>query len=76
MALDFYGRWKFVLELMPLLEAAKAAGEDVRVVSVLTAGRGREVDLDDLELRKGYGVRPESQTASTYNDLMVEVCFR
>ena len=38
LALNYYARWKFVQDLMPLLEKAKAQGEDARVLTVLAAG--------------------------------------
>lgn len=41
LALNYYARWKFVLDLMPLLEKAKAQGEDARVLTVLEAGSVR-----------------------------------
>jgi hypothetical protein len=38
LALNYYARWKFVYDLMPLLEKAKAQGEEARVLTVLAAG--------------------------------------
>jgi hypothetical protein len=43
--LHFYSRFKFVTELAPLLQAAKDAGEEARVVTVLAAGSGNQADL-------------------------------
>lgn len=43
--LHFYSRFKFVTELAPLLQAAKDAGEEARVVTVMGAGRGSRADL-------------------------------
>lgn len=55
-AINFYGRWKFFLELQPYLEAAADAGEDARVVSILAAGLGAKMDRDDLGLRKSWSI--------------------
>lgn len=73
MAVHFYGRWKFVTELLPLLEAAEKAGEDARVVSVLHAGRGCVIDLDDLGLKKHYTISKSARASPSYNSLAVEV---
>lgn len=73
LALNYYARWKFVCDLMPLLEKAKEAGEDAKVLSVLAAGMGGKIDLDDLGLKKGYSVVNASLSAVTYTDCMIEV---
>jgi NAD(P)-dependent dehydrogenase (short-subunit alcohol dehydrogenase family) len=72
LVMDYYSRWKFIHDLMPLLSNAKDAGEDAKVLSVLAAGHGGPVNLDDLELKK-YGIVKEAKAAATYNDIMVEV---
>lgn len=54
LALNYYARWKFVHDLMPLLEKAKAAGEDARVLTVLAAGSVRYL----IELESAYGPAP------------------
>jgi short chain dehydrogenase len=73
LALHYYARWKFTSDLMPLLRKAKDAGEDAKVFSVLAAGRGGPIDLNDLGLKKGYSLLAAARTATTYNDLMIEV---
>lgn len=45
LCLHFYSRFKFVVELAPLLQAAKDAGEAARVVTVLGAAKGNRADL-------------------------------
>ena len=55
-ALHFYSRFKFFTELAPLLQAAKDAGEEARVVSVLGAGYGSKLNASDLGLTKSYSV--------------------
>jgi NAD(P)-dependent dehydrogenase (short-subunit alcohol dehydrogenase family) len=72
LALHYYARWKFAHDLMPLLAAAKAQGEDAKVMSVLAAGKGGPIDTDDLGLKKSYTLPNASKAAPTYNDLMVE----
>jgi len=73
LAVHYYARWKFTNDLMPALLKAKDAGEDAKVFSVLAAGKGREIDLDDLGLKKKYSISAAALVAPTYNDLMMEV---
>lgn len=73
MALNFYARFKFATELLPLLQAAKDAGEEARVVTVYSAGRGEPVDLDDLGLHKTFSPLRAKNQAATYSSLAVEV---
>ena len=61
------------MEVMPLLEAAADAGEDARVVSVLSSGDGGKIDTQDLGLKKTYSLARSASMAITGNDLMVEV---
>jgi hypothetical protein len=75
MALNYYARWKFTNDLMPLLRKARDSGEDAKVFSVLAAGKGAEIDLDDLGLKKNYSVRNSALATPTYTDLMFEVCL-
>jgi hypothetical protein len=73
LSLNFYARYKFALDLMPLLEAAADAGEDARVVSVLGPGHGGKIDAQDLGLKKSYSIARAASMANTGNDLMVQV---
>lgn len=73
LALNYYARWKFTNDLLPLLKKAKDSGEDARVMSILGAGTGGRIDLDDLGLKKRYGLVNAAMAAATYNDLMIEV---
>ncbi|KAJ7441674.1 NAD(P)-binding protein [Mycena galericulata] len=70
-ALHYYGRWRFVRDLVPALEAAHKEGEDAKVMSVLTAGWGGPIDLDDLGLKKTFSVKNAAAANSTYNDIMI-----
>ncbi|KAF7974035.1 hypothetical protein HWV62_13563 [Athelia sp. TMB] len=72
MVLDYYARWALVRELMPLLRAAKDAGEDAKVLSVLAAGQGGPIDLANLDLKTGYSLPRVMEAAATYNDIMIE----
>jgi NAD(P)-dependent dehydrogenase (short-subunit alcohol dehydrogenase family) len=72
LALNYYARWKFIRDLTPLLRKAKDAGEDAKVMTILAAGKGGVIDLDDLGLKKGYSLYNSALAAATYNDLMIE----
>ena len=74
MALRYYSRWAFTKGLMPLLRRAKNARQKASVLSVLGAGWGPKIDLDDLELRNNYTGLKCSFVTLTYNDLMMAVC--
>jgi len=74
MASRYYSRWAIINGLLPSLRKAKEAGEDASVLTILGAGMGPDVDLEDLGLKKGYsGLKAMGQTIS-YNDLMIAVC--
>jgi NAD(P)-dependent dehydrogenase (short-subunit alcohol dehydrogenase family) len=73
LAVHYYARWKFTKELIPALNNASKAGEDTKVFSVLAAGKGGEIDLDDLGLKKTFSLANAALQAPTYNDLMMEV---
>ena len=60
--------------LMPLLQKAKDAGEDAKVLTVLSAGvESGPIDLNDLGLKKTFSLPNAARSMSTYNDLMVQV---
>lgn len=73
-SLSFYSRFKFVSELLPLLQTAKNDGEEARVLTVLAAGRGGPIDLDNIGLRKKeLNPRLGMTQGVTYCSLAVEV---
>lgn len=74
LAVNYYARWKFTSDLLPALLKAKADGEDAKVLTVLGAGKGGEIDLDDLGLKKNYTLSSAALGAPTYSDLAMEVC--
>jgi NAD(P)-dependent dehydrogenase (short-subunit alcohol dehydrogenase family) len=73
LAVHYYARWKFIHDLLPLLRKAKDAGQDAKVFSVLAAGKGGGIDLDDLGLKKHFSLLNAALATPTYNDLMMEV---
>ncbi|KZT24771.1 NAD(P)-binding protein [Neolentinus lepideus HHB14362 ss-1] len=72
MALHYYARWMFIHDLMPLLRKAKDAGEDASVMTILGAGRGGPIDLNDLDINESYDLGKAAKATNTYNDLMLE----
>ncbi|KAG6917685.1 hypothetical protein DXG01_001660 [Tephrocybe rancida] len=72
LAVHYYARWKFINNLLPALVKAKDAGEDAKVLSVLAAGYGGEINLDDLGLKKTFSLTNAALAAPTYNDLMLQ----
>jgi NAD(P)-dependent dehydrogenase (short-subunit alcohol dehydrogenase family) len=73
MVLRYYSRAKFIHELMPLLQKARAKGEDARVMSVLAAAKGGTVDMNDLGLTKKWSFLRMVFHSGTFNDIMVKV---
>jgi NAD(P)-dependent dehydrogenase (short-subunit alcohol dehydrogenase family) len=73
LAVHYYARWKFISDLLPALKKAKESGEDAKVLSVLATGKGGEIDLNDLGLKKTFTLSSAALQAPTYNDLMMEV---
>ncbi|KAF7351983.1 hypothetical protein MVEN_01160500 [Mycena venus] len=71
LAVHYYGRWRFIKDLLPAVEEAHKAGEDAKVMSVLAAGDGGKIDLEDLGLKKNFSVANAAAAAPTYNDIMV-----
>ncbi|KIY72505.1 hypothetical protein CYLTODRAFT_388609 [Cylindrobasidium torrendii FP15055 ss-10] len=73
LAMRYYNRFKFILELLPLLENASAAGQAAHAMSMLTiAPMNLTLDLDDLDMRKSYGFWRLALHPTVYNDIMVE----
>ncbi|KAJ7183414.1 NAD-P-binding protein [Mycena filopes] len=68
--LAYYSRWAFTSGLLPALQRAHDAGEDASVLSVLAAGSGTAVNLDDLGA-PAY-TSAGGSVATTYTDLMIE----
>ena len=54
LASGYYSRWELTHDLPPLLLKAKDEREPASVLSVLGAGLGPRVDLDNLGLKRSY----------------------
>lgn len=72
LAVHYYARWAFINDLMPALQKASEDGEEAKIFSVLGAGKGAEIGVEDLGLKKSYSGRKAGLAAPTYNDLMIE----
>ncbi|KIO21687.1 hypothetical protein M407DRAFT_245408 [Tulasnella calospora MUT 4182] len=72
LALHFYSRWKFVDELLPLLEKASSDGEEARMMSILAPGTSLgALDTTDFGLKKNYSVTRAARQGPGYNDNFV-----
>ncbi|KAJ7924660.1 hypothetical protein B0H13DRAFT_2577469 [Mycena leptocephala] len=71
LTVHYYGRWHFIKDLLPAVEAAKKEGEDGKVMSVLAAGWGGKIDLRDLGLKKSFGVANARAATLRYTDIMI-----
>jgi hypothetical protein len=58
------------------VQKAADKGEDARVLTVLSAGLGGPIDVDDLGLKEGVSLKRKADYTGTYNDMMVEVIVR
>ncbi|KAF8958568.1 NAD-P-binding protein [Flammula alnicola] len=72
LAVHYYARWKFLGDLLPALKTAREEGEMGAVMSVLGAGYGGEIIIDDLALKDSYSTKNAAMVTPTYNDLMLE----
>lgn len=72
LSLRYYGRVKFVLELLPLLQRAHAAGQDARAMTIQGAGSKREVNPEDPGL-KNWSLVNAILVTQVYSDIMVKV---
>jgi NAD(P)-dependent dehydrogenase (short-subunit alcohol dehydrogenase family) len=78
LAIHYYGRVAFILELLPLLEATAAAGGDVRVLSVLSAGVHATYAgyKDDPDLERSFSIKNGADAAGFYNDAALDTLAR
>ncbi|KAF9002962.1 hypothetical protein BDQ17DRAFT_1425491 [Cyathus striatus] len=70
-ALQYYSRWAFIHHLLPSLKTARDSKEDVRVMTVYGAGKGGDINVDDLGFKKDLNAAVNT-AGVTYNDLMIE----
>jgi len=77
LACNIYSRFRFALDLLPLLERAADAGEDAKFMTVLAPGKEPTsyLNLDDLGLKKEYTLRNAAAVGSHYTDALIEVCI-
>ncbi|KZV90079.1 hypothetical protein EXIGLDRAFT_617434 [Exidia glandulosa HHB12029] len=69
-SLIVYGRARAALDLAPLLQAAAAAGEDARIMSMGDPGTAGAINLDDVALDK-MGTFAMRAAMMTYIDISV-----
>ncbi|KIM20954.1 hypothetical protein M408DRAFT_81264 [Serendipita vermifera MAFF 305830] len=72
MACNFYARFRVAYDLAPLVEKAAERGERTGVMSILSAGKGGQVDLNDLGLVKGFSLKAAHDHATTCTDAAFE----
>ncbi|THU76618.1 hypothetical protein K435DRAFT_739151 [Dendrothele bispora CBS 962.96] len=78
LAVRYYHRFKATFELLPLLRNARDAGEDSRVLTILSSGISWWFDENDFGYKKTKGVGSILKGVNTnvvsgiYNDLMIE----
>ena len=73
LAIRFYERFKFIRELLPLLQHAVDEGEQASVLSILGSKSSPPLSLDDLEMKKSYRSFKAAAYSGAYGDIMVEV---
>jgi len=72
MAVNYYSRMRFVVELMPNLTAASNAGQLSRVNTVLAAGSEGDVYVDDLDLHHNFTLHAALAHCTVMTDFMME----
>ncbi|KAK6439418.1 hypothetical protein LTR95_004366 [Oleoguttula sp. CCFEE 5521] len=72
MCTNYYSRIRFALNLMPCLTAAAEAGELSRVNTVLAAGSEGKVNIEDLDLKRKFGLHAALAHCTVMSDFMVE----
>ncbi|KAF5094121.1 hypothetical protein D0Z00_003696 [Geotrichum galactomycetum] len=71
MAINYYGRWRVVEKLLPLVEKAAESEENARVVSVLAPGTEGPVNMNDLDLKHNYSLFNVNRHFTEFNSLAV-----
>ncbi|KAG9023820.1 hypothetical protein FS837_005620 [Tulasnella sp. UAMH 9824] len=73
MVLEFYSRWKFIDELLPLLNTAANKGEEARVLIIKGSTAQQPIDPDDFGFRKNPSTAlAQTKATCVYNNMMVE----
>ena len=73
LACNFYARFRFIFDLVPLVAKAEEKGERTGVMSVLSAGDGGAVNMNDLGLVKTFSLARGLSHAVTFTDATFEV---
>ncbi|KAJ3994981.1 hypothetical protein F5050DRAFT_1770548 [Lentinula boryana] len=74
LVLIYYARFKFMRELIPLLQTAKDAGEDAKSYIVGGPGLAKTIDYDDLGFfKKGYSFWKLRRQFPAYMDVILQV---
>jgi len=60
-ALRYFSRLRFTYNLLPLLKASPSP----RVISILGGGLEKEIDTDDIEVRKDFTAMKGAQAGTT-----------
>jgi hypothetical protein len=69
----YYSRFKFIQDLMPLLQNAEDQGQDAKIITVLSAGNGKAVDVKNLGFKNKYSLLDSGMQTLSYLDLMNDV---
>ncbi|KAG8917457.1 hypothetical protein FRC01_002440 [Tulasnella sp. 417] len=73
MVLEFYSRWKFIDELLPLLNAAVTMGEEARVLIIKGPAVRQPINPDDFGFRKDRSTAlAQTRATCIYNNMMIE----
>ncbi|KAH8833099.1 NAD-P-binding protein [Flagelloscypha sp. PMI_526] len=76
LALNYYSRFALTYDLLPLLKKAEESEEDAKVYTVLAAGMGLKINLDDLGLKKTFSSSTSNQCASYLDGAFREFSLR
>ncbi|KAK7687264.1 hypothetical protein QCA50_009769 [Cerrena zonata] len=68
----YYGRFKFINDMLPALRNAAANHEAATVYCVLGAGRGKEIDWNNLGLKRSYNVFAIREQTIRYVDTITQ----
>ncbi|THY15476.1 hypothetical protein D6D02_03941 [Aureobasidium pullulans] len=72
MAVNYYSRIRFAMNLMPQLTEASNQKELSRVLTVLAAGSEADIDMDDMDLKKNYTLHACLSHCVMMTDFMME----
>jgi NAD(P)-dependent dehydrogenase (short-subunit alcohol dehydrogenase family) len=75
MAIHYYGRVMFCLELLDILNQT-ATSEDVRVLSIFSGGKHSAYTGSDLDLKSNYTLSNAANACGFYNDLAMDQLSR